>query len=123
MRYRLMRNLLWCSLILIGARSSSQAADKLAPRSGVDATGFDKAVRPEDDFFRYVNGGWIERTEIPADRAIYGSFIALRDKSESNLRAILEESAARVMRRELRRAQAGGPACQLHGRESCRTAR
>jgi putative endopeptidase len=95
MRFALIRNLLFGSLVVIGANSSVPAADTLVPRSGVDSTGFDKGVRPEDDFFRYVNGGWIERTEIPADLSIYGWFIALRDKSESNLRAILEESAAK----------------------------
>ena len=95
MRYTWIRILLGSLLVVIGVEQSARAADGLAPRSGVDATGFDKVVRPEDDFFRYVNGGWIERTEIPADRSIYGSFITLRDKSESNLRAILEESAAK----------------------------
>jgi putative endopeptidase len=95
MRYMWMRVLVGCSLALIAAEHGAQAADGLAPRSGVDATGFNKGVRPEDDFFRYVNGGWIERTEIPADRSIYGSFITLRDKSESNLRAILEDSATK----------------------------
>ncbi len=66
----------------------------MAAPSGVDRSGFDTAVRPQDDFFRFVNGGWIARTPIPADRSAYGSFFALRDKSESNLRTILEETAA-----------------------------
>src|ERR1700679_3043249 len=63
-------------------------------RSGVDFSALDKAVRPQDDFFRYVNGLWIARTTIPADRSAFGSFFALRDASESNLRAIIEEAAA-----------------------------
>jgi putative endopeptidase len=63
-------------------------------RSGVDRSGFDTSVRPQDDFFRYVNGGWLKRTEIPPDKAYFGSFILLRDLSESNLRAIIEEAAA-----------------------------
>jgi putative endopeptidase len=72
----------------------TRAADPETARSGIDRSGFDKSVRPQDDFFRYVNGGWIARTEIPADRASYGSFYVLRDKSESNLRSIIEEAAA-----------------------------
>ena len=87
--------LLIVSPLLAGSvASSSQAADTTAPRSGVDPSGFDTAVRPQDDLFRYVNGGWIARTPIPADRSAYGSFFALRDKSESNLRTIIEQTTA-----------------------------
>ena len=67
----------------------------ISVRGGVDPANFDLSVKPQDDFFRYVNGGWIDRTDIPADRSIYGSFITLRDKSESDLRTILLESAAK----------------------------
>lgn len=64
------------------------------PVSGIDTAGFDTSVRPQDDFFRYVNGGWIDRTEIPADKSNYGSFNALADKAEADLRAIIEAAAA-----------------------------
>jgi putative endopeptidase len=74
---------------------SVRAADGVARRSGVDRSGFDDSVRPQDDFFRYVNGGWIARTEIPADHPVYGAFVLLRDKSESDRRAIIEEMAAK----------------------------
>ncbi len=63
-------------------------------RGGVPHEGFDTSVRPQDDFFLHVNGGWIAHTEIPPDRATFGSFFLLRDKSESNLRAIIDETAA-----------------------------
>jgi putative endopeptidase len=70
-------------------------ADEIPPhRSGVDSSGLDPAVRPQDDFFRHINGAWIARTAIPADRSAYGSFFVLRDTSESNLRTILENAAA-----------------------------
>ena len=45
--------------------------------SGIDKTGFDTSVRPQDDFFDYVNGSWVDNTEIPADKARWGSFDAL----------------------------------------------
>jgi putative endopeptidase len=63
-------------------------------RAGAKHEGFDASIRPQDDFFRHVNGGWIAKTEIPPDRPAYGSFFQLRDKSESSLRAIIDESAA-----------------------------
>ena len=37
-----------------------------AVKSGIDRSNFDPSVRPQDDFFRFVNGGWLARTEIPA---------------------------------------------------------
>ena len=52
------------------------------------------SVRPQDDFFRYVNGSWLATTKIPADKASYGSFTELRDKSDQALRTIIEEAAA-----------------------------
>ncbi len=62
--------------------------------SGVLAANIDATVRPQDDFYRHVNGQWLATTEIPADRSNYGSFTILADAAETNLRAILEEAAA-----------------------------
>ena len=61
--------------------------------SGIDLTALDTSVRPGDDFFAYVNGKWVERTEMPADRSRYGTFDELRDESQEAVRAIIEESA------------------------------
>jgi predicted metalloendopeptidase len=62
-----------------------------ATRSGLDPAAFDAAVRPQDDPFRHVNGTWLAKTEIPADRSSWGVFDILVDKSQSDLRAIVEE--------------------------------
>jgi len=88
--------LLGSSLLVACLGDSSRATDPVVRRSGVDRSGFDTSVRPQDDFFRHVNGGWIARTEIPADQPIYGSFLQLRNKSESDLRAIIEAAAAKT---------------------------
>lgn len=52
---------------------------------GIDITDMDLTVSPRDDFYRFANGGWLERTEIPADR----SFVAVR--TEINDRAIAQQ--------------------------------
>jgi predicted metalloendopeptidase len=75
------------------AQSSAPALGS-APELGVDTTAFDRGVRPQDDFFRFVNGGWLERTEIPADRSRYGSFDVLIEASEVAVREIIDEAAA-----------------------------
>jgi putative endopeptidase len=73
------------------APASSSAAKPLA--SGIDRATFDQTVRPQDDIFHHVNGGWLTKTEIPADKSSYGAFDILVDKSQADLRVIVEEAA------------------------------
>ncbi|HHJ52757.1 MAG TPA: peptidase M13, partial [Caldithrix abyssi] len=62
-------------------------------KSGIDKSNFDLSVRPQDDFYRYVNGTWLKKTEIPADKSDYGAFTQLYDESRKALREIIEEAA------------------------------
>jgi putative endopeptidase len=64
-----------------------------AKDSGILTSELDPAVRPQDDLFRHVNGKWIDRTEIPSDKARYGSFYALAEEAEKAVREIIEEAA------------------------------
>jgi putative endopeptidase len=82
--------LMTCSTLALA--EDPQAASVRA--SGVDRSGFDANVRPQDDLFRAVNGGWIARAEIPSDRSNYGAFAALAEKAEKDLKEILESAAA-----------------------------
>ena len=61
---------------------------------GFDAAGGDTATKPGDDFFRYVSGGWVDRTEIPADKPIYSLRLMMTDLTEQRLHDILEQTAA-----------------------------
>ncbi len=65
------------------------------PESGIDLSGFDETVRPQDDFNLYVNGAWLENTSIPADKTAWGSFAILNEEAEKNQRAIIEELSGR----------------------------
>jgi len=60
---------------------------------GFDLTGEDTSVKPGDDFYRYANGNYLKRTEIPADRTRFGNFDVLGDLSESRVHLILDEAA------------------------------
>ena len=60
--------------------------------SGIAKDELDAEVRPQDDLFRHVNGRWIDRTEIPADKARYGSFLVLHEEAEQAVREIIEEA-------------------------------
>ena len=61
--------------------------------SGIDRDNFDPSVRFQDDLYRAVNGTWMKKAEIPADRADYGAFTALIDKAEADLREIIQQCA------------------------------
>ena len=61
---------------------------------GVDLTAMDKSVAPGDDFYNYVNGAWMARTEIPADRSSWGGFAILRNLSDERTRKVIEDAAA-----------------------------
>ena len=84
------------SLLLTAACAIALTAEAAKPvlGSGIDLQYMDKTVRPQDDFYRYVSGKWLASTEIPVDRARYGSFDLLRDRSEVHSRAIIEEAKA-----------------------------
>ncbi|HEU6452509.1 MAG TPA: hypothetical protein VFT57_13905, partial [Gemmatimonadaceae bacterium] len=69
----------------LAAPASAQmpAAHASQLSSGIDTTTFDHSVRPQDDFFRYVNGGWLKSAEIPADASSWGAFQELRENSRT----------------------------------------
>ncbi len=90
-----MKRVIVSSLLVIAAAValvSAQAPGAKPLVSGIELSALDKSARPQDDFFRYVNGTWLDKTAIPPDRPSYGSFEALFDKTEADLRAIVEEA-------------------------------
>ncbi|MFB7249776.1 M13 family metallopeptidase [Microbacterium sp. NPDC056234] len=60
--------------------------------AGLAISEFSSDIRPQDDLYRHVNGAWIDRTEIPGDKARWGSFHLLAEQAEKDVRAIIEES-------------------------------
>ena len=90
------RSLVVSIALAVAGCTSTPSAPPAPPKplsSGLDLAAFDKTVRPQDDLFLHVNGGWLAKTEIPADKASYGSFDILFDKSQADLRAIVEEAS------------------------------
>ena len=62
-------------------------------KPGIDKAELNPDVKPNTDLFRHVNGSWLDNTEIPEDKAVYGSFYMLADDSEIAVREVLEDAA------------------------------
>jgi len=59
---------------------------------GIALENMDNTVRPNDDFFRHVNGAWIDKTEIPDDQTSWGGFNQLRKKTDADVLEILNKA-------------------------------
>jgi len=81
-------------VVACGQADKQAAVVPVELASGIDTHYMDTTVKPGDDFFAYVNGVWLEETEIPADRSTYGGFAILRDEAQDNVRIIIDESAS-----------------------------
>jgi predicted metalloendopeptidase len=68
------------------------AQEKSKEAVGINLEYMDKSVKPSDDFFRFVNGNWLDKNEIPADRTRWGSFDELRKKTDDDMKVILNEA-------------------------------
>jgi len=60
---------------------------------GINVSYMNAKISPSQDFFQYVNGTWLDKTEIPSDRTSWGSFNELRQKTDDNSLAILKEAS------------------------------
>lgn len=106
-RIRLMAACSACIVVaLTGGAASAQDASAQhshgtagAPHStfgawGFDLAGRDTSVKPGDDFNEYANGTYLRTTEIPADKSRFGPFDVLYENAQSQLKSIIETSAA-----------------------------
>jgi len=85
---------LWCAPGMASAQAGAPATQPQYGTFGLDTDGEDKTARPGDGFFRFANGTWIDRTEIPADKPGYSLRAAMTDLTEKRLHEMMEQAAA-----------------------------
>jgi len=86
--------LLFLVICLIASSFSCNQTNSASPGENLlDQTGIDSTVRPQDDFFHYVNGGWIKKTEIPASESSWGAGAILYQNTTQNLKGLLDSCA------------------------------
>ena len=72
------------SLAAQGALSASAQTQPLDPANR------DTTCSACEDFYRWANGGWIERTPIPGDQPWWSAFHELQDRNYNDLHALLD---------------------------------
>jgi endothelin-converting enzyme/putative endopeptidase len=87
------KSLLFAIPALFGLSAMNAQTTPSAKEPGINIQYLDKSVKPSDDFFQYVNGTWLNTTEIPGDRTRWGSFDELRQRTDADALAILKEAA------------------------------
>ncbi|MBC7416415.1 MAG: M13 family peptidase [Herminiimonas sp.] len=87
------RQLVAALAVLAASGAMAAGAPSAGPTSGIDMSNGDTAIRAQDDFYQYVNGGWLKKAEIPADKARWGSFDELRENVLPQLRALIDTAS------------------------------
>ena len=89
-----MRFVLLVSIVLLSACTQVDTPSSVTAQAGFDPAELDPAVRPADDLFNHVNGKWLAATPIPDDQVRYGTFQQMIERVETQVRAVVEETAA-----------------------------
>ena len=76
--------------LLVSCKKEEIKTEEKIP--GIVVDNMDNTTSPSEDFFRYVNGSWVDKTEIPADRTSWGSFNELRKKTDSEVLTIMNKA-------------------------------
>ena len=96
-----MKKGLLLSCVVVSAATFAACGQPAAPPapaptplgSGIEVANLDKTVRAQDDFYKHVNGVWLTKTEIPAEKPGYGAFDELADGAEKNVHDLIEAAA------------------------------
>jgi endothelin-converting enzyme/putative endopeptidase len=95
--YKMKKQFLFVIPAIFGLTISHAQSVPVHAQPGINISNMDKKVRSNDDFFRFVNGAWLDKTEIPSDRTSWGSFNELLKKTDKDALDILKEASKNPM--------------------------
>jgi putative endopeptidase len=86
--------------LLVGATAFAGNGDKPTKEKikYINKANMDRSVKPGDNFYRYANGGWVEKNPVPASKTRWGSFDELREESSKRLQTLLQDAAKNTSR-------------------------
>jgi len=92
MRLNLLRAVALATCLTSVAVLAEDSAKPLYGTWGFDLAGADFNTKPGDNFFRYANGTWLDKTEIPSDKPAYSFRLQMTDRAEARLHDIFEKA-------------------------------
>ena len=90
---KIMNRSLMSILLMIILVSCSSKKEEVKKNEGFELSNMDTAIRKQDDFFRFANGGWINKNQIPADQGSWSSGNELRDYNRGIVLGVLKKAA------------------------------
>jgi len=78
---------------ILGVTISQAQNVPVQKEPGINVSYMDSKIKPSENFFQFVNGTWLGKTEIPNDRTAWGSFNELRKKTDDDALNILKEAS------------------------------
>lgn len=87
--------ILWSLALLVVITTACDGPKKETPTDdsyGLNFALMDTTTRPQDDFYRFVNGQWLDQNEIPDDETNWGSFGELRRNTDKDMLAIIKKA-------------------------------
>ena len=81
------------AVLLIISAVAPGVAQTQGQDTGLNPANMDLTVDPRQDFYRFANGGWLDRTPIPSDEGAYGVFHELDDLTREQLLTLLNDVA------------------------------
>ena len=85
-----------CLLTVVAAPQQGQAPQTQAASHGLDPADFDHTCKPCEDFFRFVNGGWMAKNPIPGAFPSWGKLNVMAEHNRDVLHDILEETSKKT---------------------------
>lgn len=97
-----------CSVVLMLALAAILASGGVLAQQAqavavANRSGMDMRVAAGDDFNRYVNGGWEDATEIPADKSSWGIFAQLSEETDKKVLKLIEQAGQAELGSEARK--------------------
>ena len=84
---------LFCAFSAMLFFTAIEAQTTAAKEPGINVSYMNTKISPSQDFFQYVNGTWLNQTEIPSDRTTWGSFNELIKKTDKDVMSILKDAS------------------------------
>ena len=83
----------FCAISAMLSFASAQAQNTIPKEPGINVSFMKKEISPKENFFQYVNGSWLDKTEIPSDRTTWGSANELIKKTNKDAMEILKSAS------------------------------